>query len=231
MSQGTLLKSGHLKYTQGIWLTDLSKEVSSDVELFGADVSADNFPSSHASNVQFHVASTTDLLKDWSGKFDLVHQRYLVAALLEEEWPKAISEIYRVLKPGGHIQLIEAHMKDAINAGPAFSRAAKLLDDVLHKRGLLPDCAKQLGRMLGNAGFVDIVTLDRRVPAGISGGEMGTLGEVTILGAFRRMIPVFLTEGLVSSEDEIMELIADVEREWAVQHVLISVSLVYARKT
>lgn len=210
---------------------DLSKEVSSSVELFGADVSADNFPTSPPSNVQFYIASTTDLMKDWSGQFDFVHQRYLVAALLVDEWPEAISEIYRVLKPDGHVQLIELHMTDVINAGPAFSRAAKLFDDVLHKRGLLPDCAKQLGRMLGNAGFVDIVTLDKRVPAGISEGEMGTLGEVTILGAFRRMIPVFLTEGLVSSEDEIMELIADVEREWAVQHVLISVSLVYARKT
>jgi len=121
-------------------------------------------------------------------------------------------------------------MTDVVNAGSAFSRAAELFDDVLRKRGLLPDCAKQLSRMLEDAGFIDIATLDKRIPAGRSEGEIGTLGEFSILGAFRRMFPLLLSEGLVSSEDELKKLIENVEREWALQYTLISVYVVHAKK-
>lgn len=39
--------------------------------------------------------------------FDLVHIRFLVLALREDQWPMAIQELVRVTKPGGMIQLIE----------------------------------------------------------------------------------------------------------------------------
>lgn len=43
---------------------------------------------------------------------------------------------------------------------------------------------------------------------------MGILGGRTIIDAFRSMRPAFLSEGLVSSEDELIEIIGIVEREW-----------------
>lgn len=43
--------------------------------------------------------------------FDFVHMRLLILALRKEEWPIAIKEVIRVTKPGGMLQLTEAHLK------------------------------------------------------------------------------------------------------------------------
>lgn len=40
--------------------------------------------------------------------FDFVHMRFFVYALRKEEWPIAIKELIRVVKPGGMLQLTEA---------------------------------------------------------------------------------------------------------------------------
>lgn len=39
--------------------------------------------------------------------FDFVHMRLLVYALRKDEWPVAIKEAIRVVKPGGILQLVE----------------------------------------------------------------------------------------------------------------------------
>ncbi len=85
----------------------MAKEVPESVQVFGADVSSANFPSSAPSNVTMTIASTTSLPEEWKGQFDLVHQRLLLAALRSEQWPVVLSEMYRVLKPGGAVQLVE----------------------------------------------------------------------------------------------------------------------------
>ncbi|KAG1455803.1 hypothetical protein G6F56_006980 [Rhizopus delemar] len=43
--------------------------------------------------------------------FDFVHMRLLVYALREEEWPVAIKEAIRVVKPGGMLQFVESGLK------------------------------------------------------------------------------------------------------------------------
>ncbi|KAH9841078.1 uncharacterized protein C8Q71DRAFT_743255 [Rhodofomes roseus] len=42
-----------------------------------------------------------------TGRFKLVHQRLLIAALRSWEWTVALREIFRVLQPGGWVQLGE----------------------------------------------------------------------------------------------------------------------------
>jgi SAM-dependent methyltransferase len=43
--------------------------------------------------------------------FDFVHMRLLVYALRAEEWPMAIQEVIRVVRPGGMIQLYEGGLE------------------------------------------------------------------------------------------------------------------------
>lgn len=38
------------------------------------------------------------------GKYDLVHVRMLVAAMLPEEWEPAVRNLTQLLKPGGFLQ-------------------------------------------------------------------------------------------------------------------------------
>ena len=77
--------------------------VPDTVELHAIDVSSDNFPKegTFPANVRFSLASVTKFPSEWTNKFDFINQRLLFLGLLEKEWPVAISELFRVLKPGG----------------------------------------------------------------------------------------------------------------------------------
>src|SRR6478735_10668053 len=48
--------------------------------------------------------------------FDFVQMRFFIFALRKEEWPLAIKEIIRVVKPGGMIQLMEPDFKVSLMA-------------------------------------------------------------------------------------------------------------------
>lgn len=47
--------------------------------------------------------------------FDFVHMRFFALALRKEEWPIALKEAVRVVKPGGRIQLTEPGMRVSLN--------------------------------------------------------------------------------------------------------------------
>lgn len=74
----------------------------------GLDMS-DMFPTAiRPENVTFQLANILDGLPYEDNTFDFVHMRQLVVALRSNEWLTVIQEIYRVLKPGGLIQLVES---------------------------------------------------------------------------------------------------------------------------
>ncbi len=150
------------------WLLDLAKEVPQSVELVGVDVSANNFPDAGTlpQNVRLSLASATDLPKEWINKFDLVNQRFMISALLEVEWPKVLSEMFRVLKPGQTVQLCELDPRYPVEKPPALERHGELLHKAANKRGLLRYCARELPRMLQDAGFVDVVDEGKPVRLG-----------------------------------------------------------------
>jgi ubiquinone/menaquinone biosynthesis C-methylase UbiE len=52
----------------------------------------------------------TDGLPFEDDTFDFVHLRLFVLAFNEMQWDKSLKEIYRVIKPGGYIQLMEVNL-------------------------------------------------------------------------------------------------------------------------
>jgi len=103
----------------GAWIMDLAQSVPSSLELYGSDVSAYHFPQTHPANVHFVEASSTNFSEEWTGKFDVVNQHLLVPALLAKEWPVVLSEVLRVLKPGGYAQFAESDLPIMfVNGGP-----------------------------------------------------------------------------------------------------------------
>ncbi|KAF5344458.1 hypothetical protein D9758_014156 [Tetrapyrgos nigripes] len=50
---------------------------------------------------QFHNASC------WTDKFDFINQSLLLGSLTREEWNLDLKELWRVTKPGGHVQFFE----------------------------------------------------------------------------------------------------------------------------
>ncbi|KAF5350041.1 hypothetical protein D9756_009186 [Leucocoprinus leucothites] len=100
----------------GHWLLSLAKERDiynkiPSVYLRGIDISSHMFPSPSLTppNTSFSINSITSLPANWSNTISLIHQRLLMAALQAPQWHSALSEMYRVLAPGGWIQLFEGH--------------------------------------------------------------------------------------------------------------------------
>lgn len=198
----------------GVWLEDLSKQVSSTVKLYGCDVSPNNFSKHHAENISFCLASVTSLPPDWSDKFDLIHQRLLFGGIHSSEWPIALSEIHRVLKPGGGVQLLELDFSHIVSAGPATRRLQSLFIDVFNKRGLLYDCSSRLPELLDQAKFVDVRSEKRYLMAGKAWGKIGELTTANFIGVFTGLIPALLASNIISSGHEMEEILKEGVEEW-----------------
>ncbi|KAI8072669.1 S-adenosyl-L-methionine-dependent methyltransferase [Gongronella butleri] len=71
---------------------------------------ADMFPATiRPKNVDFDLHNALDGLPYPSNSFDFIHMRLLIAAWRVDEWPFILKEIFRVLKPGGFVQLVESN--------------------------------------------------------------------------------------------------------------------------
>jgi ubiquinone/menaquinone biosynthesis C-methylase UbiE len=61
-------------------------------------------------NVSFQVGNVLGRLPFSDNTFDFVNIRLFIIALKKQEWPIVVQEIYRILKPGGYIQMVECGM-------------------------------------------------------------------------------------------------------------------------
>ena len=201
----------------------VAKEVPESVQIYGSDVSAANFPTSTPPNVTMTIASTVSLPEEWKGYFDLVHQRLLLAALRREQWPVVLSEMYRVLKPGGAVQLVEFDLSPK-SKGPAMQELLKVLTEAYAETNLILDVATRLGPLLETAGFVDVQVEKRHMPMGKMWGEFGRQGTVIMKGAFQNYAGALANAGVIHSVDEYLDLMDRVEKEWdehGVQYVAV----------
>ncbi|KAJ7510155.1 S-adenosyl-L-methionine-dependent methyltransferase [Mycena galericulata] len=203
----------------GFWILDIAKSAVQPVPMVAVDIESRLFPSSPPKNIEFRVQSVTNLPTDWTNTFSLVHQRLLMLALQIPEWPTALNEIYRVLRPGGWVQLAEytPWRPGKYPGKPCMEKLAALYLCVTHSRKLYVDCADGIPTMLEQAGFVDIRTESRMQLIGAWAGEAGVAGSLTHRGVFKGIKTPVLEAGgygYVTSEAEYDELLNGIEKEW-----------------
>ncbi|KAF5344636.1 hypothetical protein D9756_011228 [Leucocoprinus leucothites] len=201
----------------GIWLEEVAKQLPSTAELFGVDLSPNLFPASPPLNIRFLQGSVLELPKEWTNKFDLVHQRLLVAGLRKEEWFKALGEIYRVLKPGGWFQLYE--IVEWEKSGPAQKKIGELMTVLFEARGVERpwlNGGAHWQKYMEEAGFKDLRVTWHGWPMGRWAGEEGLLGKESQLGFLRGVkAPVLKAGGfgIIKGEEDFDELVAEVGKE------------------
>lgn len=96
----------------GCWSLEMAKEFPKstfqavDMAPYDLVVSQDKLPG----NFKFTVGNLLEGLPFEDNTFDYVYQRLLFLGLNNEGWVKVLSELFRVLKPGGYIELLEVSL-------------------------------------------------------------------------------------------------------------------------
>ncbi|KAJ7745375.1 hypothetical protein B0H16DRAFT_1856372 [Mycena metata] len=189
----------------GTWILDLATSVDTSVSMVG--------------NFNFRVGSVLHLPADWSNTFSLVHQRLLILALQAHEWTIARQEVYRVLRPGGWIQIDESTpWYEAKYPGkPCMEKLAALFNCVARACNLYINCTDNMSTMLAQAGFVDIQTKSGIQEMGKWAGDVGVANRVNhigVLGGIKTPVLQAGGFGYVSSEAEYDALLEGLEKEW-----------------
>ncbi|KAG1169456.1 hypothetical protein G6F70_008336 [Rhizopus microsporus] len=80
----------------------------------GCDIVDVTYKNVDVKQFTFSLGNVTNRLPYEDNTFDFVHMRLFVTCLRKDEWPTAISEVIRVTKPGGMIQLGEFDLQNPI---------------------------------------------------------------------------------------------------------------------
>ncbi|EJU06516.1 hypothetical protein DACRYDRAFT_13149 [Dacryopinax primogenitus] len=155
-----------------VWLNHIAKTVPSTVSLIGADIEDKLFPKP-LSNQIFVIQSSLDLPKDWSSRFNLVHQRLMGLAFSSDAWKKCIEEQFRVLKPGGWVQIEEYDILWSLHKDhdiPPYSLASiEGLRTLCGLKNVDPEMYPKIEGLLETAGFVDVRLEKLGIPLVVDG--------------------------------------------------------------
>ncbi|KAF7363695.1 S-adenosyl-L-methionine-dependent methyltransferase [Mycena sanguinolenta] len=192
----------------GLWIMDLATSVDSSVPMIGVDIEPRLFPTSPPKNIEFRVESVTNLPSEWTNTFSLVHQRLLILALQVPQWPQAIKEIFRVLRPGGWVQFAESTPwhEGKYPGKPCMEKLTAMYRRVAETRNLYVDCAYDIPKMLEEAGLW-----------GKWAGEIGVANAKNHVGVLRGIKTPVLEAGgygYVTSEAEYDAIADGLAREW-----------------
>ncbi|TEA18275.1 Secondary metabolism regulator LAE1 [Colletotrichum sidae] len=149
----------------GIWAIDMGDEYP-EADVTGIDLSPIQ-PPYLPPNVSFIV---DDVEEEWlypDDSIDYIHVRNMGAAI--KDWTKLLEQAYRVLKPGGWIELQEMKWSfqcDDDTMGPdyALTKMMKLVWQGLAKFGIEKDVADTNPQRLKDAGFQNQVQDVKKVP-------------------------------------------------------------------
>ncbi|KAJ3823701.1 hypothetical protein F5880DRAFT_488231 [Lentinula raphanica] len=157
----------------GIWALDFAAHVADSslnippIQIKCIDISDKQFPRTHPPNIEFSIQSVTNLPLEWSDTFSYAHQRLLVSAMADSGWTTLAHELFRVLRPGGWVELVEYEAGDLrFGVGPESTRLVSLIRKLYDAKGVIPDLGAYLSSLLARIGFVNVRCETRTVKIG-----------------------------------------------------------------
>ncbi|RGB24537.1 S-adenosyl-L-methionine-dependent methyltransferase [Rhizophagus diaphanus] len=104
----------------GTWLLDLSNKYENSY-FFGVDIKP-IFPREiKPKNLEFIEADVTNGLSFRDNEFDFTHADLMSLMFTPEQWDIVLSELIRVTKPGGYIEISDRR-NDFVGVGPIYRR-------------------------------------------------------------------------------------------------------------
>ncbi|KAI8052983.1 S-adenosyl-L-methionine-dependent methyltransferase [Syncephalis plumigaleata] len=135
----------------GRWLADMAK-VFPNCHMHGIDLVEPKQFNNLPAGCSVTLADLHDGLPFESNRFDLVHQQALRFFIPNNRWPLVAEELFRVCRPGGHVELVEYDLV----ADPTDREANRLLGalhSVTRMGGIEWEAVHHLPQLLRISGF------------------------------------------------------------------------------
>ncbi|KAG2171619.1 hypothetical protein INT43_008345 [Umbelopsis isabellina] len=174
----------------GSWVLDMATEYPS-VQFYGTDIS-DTFPQSiYPRNCHFSLANVLDPSPFGDKQFQFIQMRFFAVALRANEWKQAYENLYKILLPGGYLQVLEPSIlmdtedSDIQDIIGAFTK-------ILEKKGQDYDVGPKIPGMLKDIGFN--VLMDHKLKSPIGwGGKITERGAEDMRSLYHSIAPFLAT--------------------------------------
>jgi len=158
----------------GAWLIEISRQVPSSARLQGFDITAVHFPAKEwlPDNMSMHIldAFTPDLPADLVGAFDVVHIRTISSVVKDNNVQPLITNLVKMLKPGGYLQWDEydtsaltTRSPNASISNPASKEFVTLMAYMINAANLFTDWLHDLPNIFGGNNL-DVVAQEKFEP-------------------------------------------------------------------
>ncbi|KAG2198770.1 hypothetical protein INT47_010556 [Mucor saturninus] len=173
----------------GSWCIDLSQKYPR-IEVIGVD-SDDMFPAPRnlPNNCQLLVCNVLNGLREFpDASFDVIHIRFMVLSLNAQEYPQVVKDCWRLLKPGGYIEMLETDLT-VYSPGPVTHKLNSQMIEVAVSRGLSPkEQANELSTLIP-AEAINRQVKYRSIPIGTWGGRIGVLCRDDMINMLTKFQP------------------------------------------
>ena len=154
----------------GIYCMELAHDLPY-THIHGVDI----FPLQHITppaNCQFYVADVLEGLPFPDQQFDFIHSRDIHSGIPPDKWVPYLTEVYRLLRPGGWLQLAEMDPWPACDDGTlrpdsAWIRYLVAMNEISDQSNIkVFGLGPELRGYVEEAGFVNITETCKKCPLG-----------------------------------------------------------------
>ncbi|KAG1198272.1 hypothetical protein G6F35_012662 [Rhizopus arrhizus] len=148
----------------GIWALEIAAE-QSKANIIGLDIRPPAELQGKPKNLTYMEADITQPWPIESNSIDFIFQRHMGNIILKNQWQHVLSEMYRVLKPEGTIELVEADLWHH-NPGPVQTAFDEFHQTQCDELGLDFKFTTTLEEELRSTGFQQIESRTLDIPIG-----------------------------------------------------------------
>ncbi|CAG8563316.1 13262_t:CDS:2 [Ambispora gerdemannii] len=164
-------------------------------------------------------------------KFDFARLSLLGTSFNEKEWPRAIEQTIKLLKPGGWIEICELDLLPN-SMGPCFEKITTAFMGLLSKRGVNSRIVLKLDSLLAGSNSLSKVQFDlRRITAGHRGGKPGILFAENLAIYFKSVVVSHLQSFMNLSPEGYQKLWSNCEQEFEICETQVNIYRFWGRKS
>ncbi|GAA5804816.1 S-adenosyl-L-methionine-dependent methyltransferase [Helicostylum pulchrum] len=148
----------------GIWALEMANQYT-ESQVLGIDLKPPVFQHGNPTNLRYNQ---TNLNESWpmnDNSVDFIFQRNMYLHIQKDQWPKILEEMFRVLKPGGYIELIESDLWHH-NPGPVQQAFQQFFKDQCKLLDLDLEISNSLAGTIEEKGFLDVEKRILDIPIG-----------------------------------------------------------------